>query len=225
MPNSPLIWKSEELTPIRDKVYGYIKQAIVQGVYRSGDRIVERDLADQLGVSRTPIREALFRLETQGFVKTLPRRGVVVSQLTPDEVVEIFTILAALEPLAMKQAAEKTDASHRAELEQVIVEIDAALREQSNQNDQWTYHFKLNDVVCRAAGSPRLTEMLGGLSDYIRAFANAGYEIPGRFRQATEEHLELARAVMAGDAEKAERLTRIHLDNARKAYMKALDSM
>lgn len=83
MPETPIIWKDEELSPIRDKVYEYIKQAIVQGVYKSGERIIERELADQLNVSRTPIREALFRLESQGFVKTLPRKGVIVSKLSP----------------------------------------------------------------------------------------------------------------------------------------------
>ncbi|MBD2844944.1 GntR family transcriptional regulator [Paenibacillus sp. IB182496] len=223
MPDTPVVWKDEELTPIRDKVYQYIKQAIVQGIYKSGDRIIERELADQLNVSRTPIREALFRLESQGFVKTLPRRGVVVSKLSPEEVIEIFTILSALESLATKLAAHKANDTHREELDAIVAEIDSALSEPTLKEEHWKFHFKVNDVINRASGSPRLTSMLDGLSEYIRAFVYLGYELPGRMRKAMEEHRDQARAVRDGEAELAENLTKIHVENAKKAFLEALD--
>jgi len=224
MPDSQqVVWRDEELSPIRDKVYQYIKQAIVHGVYKSGERIIERELADQLNVSRTPIREALFRLESQGFVKTMPRKGVVVSKLSPEEIVEIFTILASLESLAMKLAAQKAEPGEREELSRLIGELDAALASPELGEECRTVHFVVHDVVCRAARSPRLTQMLDGLSDYIRAFANVGYELPGRLRKATEEHRDLARAVRDGEAELAESLTKIHLENSKKAYLEALN--
>lgn len=222
MPNTPVVWKDEELSPIRDKVYLYIKQAIVQGVYKSGDRIIERELADQLNVSRTPIREALFRLESQGFVKTMPRKGVVVSKLSPEEVIEIFTILSALEGLAMKLAAQKADQSHRDELSRIIQEIDEALSQPVLKEDNWKVHFQINDVICRASQSPRLTQMLDGLSEYIRAFVHMGYELPGRMRKAMEEHRNLAKAVRDGEPELAETYTKIHLENSKNAYLEAL---
>lgn len=224
MPEMPqVVWKDEELSPIRDKVYQYIKQAIVQGVYKSGERIIERELADQLNVSRTPIREALFRLESQGFVKTMPRKGVVVSKLSPEEIVEIFTILASLESLAMKLAAQKAVPEEREELARIIRELDDALAKPEIGEEQRMVHFIIHDVVCRAARSPRLTQMLDGLSDYIRAFANVGYELPGRLRKATEEHRDLAKAVRDGEPELAESLTKIHLENSKKAYLEALN--
>jgi DNA-binding GntR family transcriptional regulator len=222
MPEMPVIWKDEELSPIRDKVYDYIKEAIVQGIYKSGDRIIERELADQLNVSRTPIREALFRLESQGFVKTLPRKGVVVSKLSPDEVIEIFMILSAIESLTMKLAAQKADIAHRAELDLIITEIDEALAQPSLQPEHWKFHFQINDVVCRAAQSPRLAGMMDSLSDYIRAFVHLGYERPGRLRKAMEEHRDLARAIRDGEAEMAETFTKIHVENSKKAYLEAL---
>ncbi|MBN2982486.1 MULTISPECIES: GntR family transcriptional regulator [Cohnella] len=224
MPDAPLVWKEEELSPIRDKVYEYIKQSIVAGVYKSGDRIVERELADQLNVSRTPIREALFRLETQGFVKTLPRKGVVVSSLSPEEIVEIFTILSALEGLAMKQAAQKADAAQREEMSRILEEIEQALAAPDNdfEKERWKFHFAINDVVCRAAKSPRLAAMLDDLSDYIRSFVQVGYDLPGRQRKATEEHRDLIRAVRDGEADLAETYIKVHLENAKKAYLEAL---
>jgi DNA-binding GntR family transcriptional regulator len=224
MPKFEPVWNVDELSPIRDKVYQYIKQAIVNGNYKSGERIIERELADQLKVSRTPIREALFRLESQGFVKTLPRKGVVVSKLSPDEIIEIFTILSALEGLAMKLAAQKANQQHKEELDQICKEIEQALEQSSQNKGNWAkFHFDINDVVCRAAKSPRLAEMLDGLSDYIKAFVHVGYELPGRMRKAMEEHLDLAKAVRNGEEDLAESLTRIHLENSKKAYMEALE--
>jgi DNA-binding GntR family transcriptional regulator len=223
MPNNTIVWKDEELSPIRDKVYQYIKQAIVQGVFKSGERIIERELADQLNVSRTPIREALFRLESQGFVKTLPRKGVVVSKLSPEEVIEIFTILASLESLVMKLAAQRADQSDRDELKTVIDEIERELADQRFSQSDRSFHFEIHNIVCRAARSPRLKDMLEGLSDYISAFALLGYELPGRMRKAMEEHCDLAKAVYNREVEFAETLTKIHLENSKKAYMEALE--
>ncbi|MEX2416389.1 MAG: GntR family transcriptional regulator [Paenibacillaceae bacterium] len=219
----PIVWKGEELIPIRDKVYNYLRQAIVQGMYKSGERIIEREVADQLNVSRTPIREALFRLESQGFVRTLPRKGVVVSRLSPEEVIEIFTILSVIESLAMKLAAQKAEQSHREELARIIEEIDRALAQPIFQEEHWKFHFKINDVICRAAQSPRLTKMLDGLSDYVRAFVQLGYEHPGRMRKAMEEHRDLAKSVREGEAELAENFTRIHVENSKKAYLEVLN--
>ena len=225
MPKNPIVWKDEELTPIRDKVYLYLKEAIVQGIYKSGDRIIEREVADQLHVSRTPIREALFRLESQGFVKTLPRKGVVVSNLSPDEVVEIFMILSTIESLTMKLAAQKAEESHREQLTQIIKQIDEALAQEEFHEDHWKFHFLINDVIFSAAKSPRLTQMLDGLSDYVRAFVQLGYELPGRMRKAMEEHRDLARSVRDGEAELAENFTRIHVENSKKAYLEVLQKV
>jgi DNA-binding GntR family transcriptional regulator len=223
MPKFQTVWKDEELSPIRDKVYQFIKQAIVSGDYKSGDRIIERELAEQLKVSRTPIREALFRLESQGFIKTLPRKGVVVSRLSPEEIIEIFTILSALESLAVKLAALNTNEQYKKELDQIIQDISRALDENHYIEDWSTFHFTIHSVVSKASNSPRLNEMLDSLSDYIRAFVYVGYELPGRMRKAMEEHRDLAQAIRNGQAELAENLTKIHLENSKQAYMEALN--
>jgi DNA-binding GntR family transcriptional regulator len=223
MSDEPVLWSGEELSPIRDKVYQFIKHAIIQGTYKSGERIIERELADKLNVSRTPIREALFRLESQGFVKTLPRKGVIVSKLSPMEIIEIFTILSALESLTMKLASQKAEQSHRDELSRIVDEIEMALVKPNFDQSDKKFHFEINDIICSAAQSPRLTQMLDGLSDYIRAFVQLGYDVPGRLRKAMEEHRDLAIAVRNGEAELAEILTKIHVENSKKAYMEALE--
>ncbi|WP_322786197.1 GntR family transcriptional regulator [Effusibacillus pohliae] len=215
-------WDPEELSPIRDKVYQYIKQAILNGELKAGERIVERELADKLNISRTPIREALFRLESQGFVKTLPRKGVVVSQLSPDEVVELFTIMSALGGLAVKLAAQKIDPEHRFQLDLMIAEIDNVLAGQETGKDLNQFHLEIADTIYKSAKSPKLYEMVSSLYEYIRAFAHLSHEQPGRRQQALREHRDIALAVRNGEAELAENLMKIHIENSKKAYLASL---
>jgi DNA-binding GntR family transcriptional regulator len=214
--NDDLVWKEAELVPIRDKVYKYLKSAILLGEFKAGERLIERELADKLHVSRTPIREALLRLETQGFVKTIPRKGVVVMEISQDEILEIFTIVSALEVLAVKLIAQKMNEETEQIFRQLIAKIDRVLENQ--EEDVAEFHMEIKETMHRAARSPRLYEMLSDLSDYIQVFASRGYEIPGRKRKALEEHRDILEAICNREYELAEYLTRIHFENAKRAY-------
>src|SRR5574342_1416920 len=102
-------WEENNLLSIREHAYLFLKEMILEGELKSGDRLIERELAERLNISRTPIREALFRLESQGFVKTVPRKGVIVADISEKEIIEVFTILSSLEVLAAKLAVQKLD--------------------------------------------------------------------------------------------------------------------
>lgn len=216
-------WAKEELSPIRDKVYRYIKGMILNGELVAGERIVERELADKLNISRTPIREALFRLESQGFVKTLPRKGVVVSKMTTEEIVEIFTILSSLESLSVKLAANKVTEEDKIQLADQIKETEKLLERTDLDTKHLTdLHINVNETIYKMARSPRLYEMLHSLLEYIQAFATVGQEVPGRLRKSLEEHRAIALAVQNGDSELAEHLAKIHIANSKAAYLEAL---
>lgn len=213
-------WDANELIPIRDRVYSYIKNAILKGEYKTGDRLIERELAEKLNISRTPIREALFRLESQGFVKTVPRKGVVVSEITHRDILEVFMILSSLEVLAVKLAAEKMNEQTQQKFDELIERIDRVL-DGAIEEDINELHLEINDVLHKAAKSPKLYELLVELVDYIRAFAHLGYELPGRMEQAMKEHRDIMSAVRNKEMEMAEYLTKIHIENSKKAYIDA----
>ncbi|MGZ4107769.1 MAG: GntR family transcriptional regulator [Tumebacillaceae bacterium] len=215
-----LVWTEAELVPSRDKVYKYLKSAILIGEFKAGERLIERELADKLSVSRTPIREALLRLESQGFVKTLPRKGVVVNEISEEEIMEIFTITSALEVLAVKLAVQKMNDETEQKLRDVVVRINDAL---DSDGDVSEFHMEIKGTLHDAARSPRLLEMIGDLSDYIKVFAHRGYELPGRKRKALEEHRDILLAACNREQELAEYLTRIHIENAKKAYKEILE--
>lgn len=211
-------WTQEELSPIRDKVYTYLKEAILRGEYKAGDRLVERVLADKLNISRTPIREALFRLETQRFVRTVPRRGVVVNEIPQAEILEVFMILSSLESLAARLAAEKVNDEIVAEIDRLMEDMDAALSN-GNGEDAVELNVRYNDLIGQAAANPKLHEMLVDLKDYVRAFSNLSSSLPGRTKEALREHKDILNAIRSGEADLAESFTRIHLEKSKKAYL------
>lgn len=216
-------WTQEELSPIRDKVYAYLKDAILRGEYKAGDRLVERVLAEKLNISRTPIREALFRLETQRFVRTVPRRGVVVNEIAQAEILEVFMILASLESLAARLSAQKINANVAAEIDQLLAQIDEAL-ENGNGEHAVEINVRYNELIGRASGNPKLHEMLVDLKDYVRAFSNLSSSLPGRMKEALREHHDILTAVKNGEVELAESFTRVHLEKSRKAYVSRTES-
>lgn len=214
-------WEENNLLSIREHAYLYLKKLILEGEYQAGDRLVERELAAKLNISRTPIREALFRLESQGFVKTVPRKGVVISNISEDEVLEVFTILSSLEVLAVKLAAQRMDRETQKELDQKIqelMELDGQAEENFNSE-----HIHMNQLINKASKSPKLYEILSGLIDFIHMAANMGYETPGRRKDSLKEHIDIMKALRDRESEIAEYLMRIHIENSKKAYIAYMD--
>jgi DNA-binding GntR family transcriptional regulator len=216
-------WEENNLLSIREHAYIYLKEMILEGELKAGDRLIERELAGKLGISRTPIREALFRLESQGFVKTVPRKGVVVSNISESEVIDVFTILASLEVLAVKLAAGRMDRETQLELDQKIEEL-MLLRDQAEENFNLE-HIQMNRLINKASKSPKLFEILSGLIDYIHMAANMGYETPGRRKESLREHIDIMKALRDKEAEMAEYLMRIHIENSKKAYITYIENI
>jgi DNA-binding GntR family transcriptional regulator len=213
-------WTEDNLISIRERVYLHIKDLILDGEFKAGDRLVERELAERLNISRTPIREALFRLESQGFVKTVPRKGVIVADISEKEIIEVFTILSSLEVLAAKLAVQKLDDEMESKFTSSIKKVKEYLN--NTEADAAELHGELNHLLYSSAKNVKLYEMLSGLSDYIRAFAKIGHKNPGRAKQSMEEHLKIMEAIVNKEMEMAEYLTKIHIENSKKAYIEAV---
>jgi DNA-binding GntR family transcriptional regulator len=214
-------WTEENLISIRERVYLYIKDLILDGEFKTGDRLVERELAERLNISRTPIREALFRLESQGFVKTVPRKGVIVADISEKEIIEVFTILSSLEVLAVKLAVQKLDNETKRKFTSCIKKVEECLQNKS-EVDFSDLHSELNYLLYSSAKNTKLYEILSGLSDYIRAFAKKGYQKAGRAEQSMEEHLKIMEAIVNKESDMSEYLTKIHIENSKKAYVEAV---
>lgn len=213
--------ENEPLPHIRDKVYERLRQAMLNGQLKPGHRLIERKLAEQLGVSRTPVREAIRMLELEGLVAHLPRVGAVVAGVTDKEVLEIYRIRAVLEGLSARMAAEKINTDQLQQLIKLLKSIEEFARE-DNLTELEKNHRLFNDVIYQAADSPRLYAMISTLVDHISRYARVGYCHPGRIEEATREHRQLVEAIKLRDGSLAERVAREHIDNSRRAYFSEL---
>lgn len=214
---------SDPAYQVRGRVYEQLRQAILKGSLKPGSRLVERKLAEQLGVSRTPVREAVRMLELEGLVSHLPRIGAAVARVNQQEVLEIYRIRAVLEGLAARMAAEKISPVQLQHLNDLLKQIE----ESAGRGDMGRLeglHREFNDVIYKAAGSPRLYGMITTLADYIAGYARVGYTYPGRMAEATKEHRQLVESIRLRDGDLAERTAREHIENSRRAYFNEIAS-
>jgi DNA-binding GntR family transcriptional regulator len=196
----------EDFSPIEVKVHQILREQILSGELEAGTRLIERDLADKLHISRTPVREALRKLDAEGLIQIIPRKGGVVLEISNEEIIDMFRILECLESLAVRQAAERITPESRKILESV---------------DETTVESMIH-AICQVSRNKRLEEMIKGLADVLHATARVGREQPGRATQATAEHREILAAVKQGDGERAAELVHQHINRSVEAYQQQL---
>lgn len=196
--------------PMREIVYERIRDRVLNGQYVPGTRLVERDLAAEFEVSRSPVREALRRLQHEGLAESLATRGVVVKKLTRKDVTEIFDLREALEGLAARLAAERvaagtpcnlTEYVHRAQAAVAELDFDAAHAANTEFHDQLII-FSDNDNL-----QATLVPLMGRLHWIFRQILD--------FRQVYREHDGVAHAIESGDPVEARRVAEAHVQSYR----------
>lgn len=210
------------LKPIRDMIYESIRQAIFEGELKSGDRLVEKDLAEKMKVSRTPIREALRKLEAEGLIKHVPRKGVVVKGFTTEEIVEIYSIRKALEALAITYTVKNITQVEIKKLQEILEEM-TELTEKNDTKNLFDTFQKFNDVLLGSCKMPRLIKLISTYQEYLERFRMVSMAGIERKRAALKEHKEILQAVIEKDAKRAEELVKKHLQGALDAYLESLN--
>ena len=204
------------VTPIRrpslhDEVTARVRDLIVDGTLAAGGPVHEVELAGQLGVSRTPVREALKVLASEGLVDLLPGRGAVVKVFTAKDAQDMLALIALLEQHAGERAVHAGDAEIAA-----IVALHEKMREHYARRERPEY-FRLNqeihNAIVRAAGSPTLSMLHGILRARMRRIRYIGNQSPENWSAAMAEHEGFIAALVARDGARLARLLREHLDN------------
>jgi DNA-binding GntR family transcriptional regulator len=205
--------------PLRDVVFFSLKKAILQGHFQPGDRLVEQGLAQQMDISRTPIREALRKLELEGFVDYVPRKGVVVVGITADDAAEIYTICAVLEGLAARLAAEKRTHEELGRLKKILLEMKTFIQT-NNITGLHAVHTSFHHVIAQISKSPRLYQRIIALREQVEHFAGTFYSRPERLQDDWKEHEAIVTTIQKADAEAAEHAARNHLMRVKKEVLK-----
>jgi DNA-binding GntR family transcriptional regulator len=195
-----------------------LRRRILEGAYPAGRPLRQDALAEEFGISRIPVREALLQLEAEGLVRILPHRGAVVSELSVDEIEELFELRALIEPRLLRRSAPRLTAEDHAALRAILAEFGAALR--GGEAGRWgelntLFHLRLYG----RAGRPRSLALVSNLlRDCDRHTRLQLTQTDGRAR-AEREHGELLALCEAGDVRAAARLLRAHIEHVRDALV------
>jgi DNA-binding GntR family transcriptional regulator len=204
-----------------DTVYEGLREAIATGGFEPSEPLVEEQIARQFGVSRTPVREALLRLESEGLAARVPRRGLVVRALSEHEVLEVYAVRIALEALAGRWAATEALPSDIAHLRWINQRLrEAMTASQVERIPALTNEF--HQALGTAAHNGMLRRFILQCQDWTRRVGTSTVALPARTAAAVEEHERLIDAIEAHDAEAAERLAREHIATGRQFQLSVL---
>ncbi len=222
MERKPLVpIRLDSYKPLRELVFEALREAIITGHLAPGERLMELQLAEELGVSRTPVREAIRKLELEGLVHMIPRKGAYVATLSMKDIVEVFEIRGALEGLAAALAAESITDEELEELERHLV---MAAEQIGNADLEGMVEVDtgFHQILYKASRNERLTQIISNLREQIQRYRLTSLSYPGRMKIALEEHREIVDAVSARDPDLARKLAQEHIENAENSMMQVI---
>jgi DNA-binding GntR family transcriptional regulator len=200
------------------RAYTHLERAILIGELKPRERLVEFDLAGRLGLSRTPIREALRRLEERGLVRILPRRGAVVADLSPDEVENIFEVRVCLETMAVRLSLLNIAPPQIAQAARLEAAC-AALVPGGDILALMAADDGFHDAIYSAARNPCLLELIRQLRQRVSLIRFNAWSQPHRIERSLAEHRRMVETLRSGDAGRLAGLMRRHLLPAKEAYL------
>lgn len=202
--------KMDDYMPLRDVIFNTLRDAIVTGDLKPGERLMEVELAEQMGVSRTPVREAIRRLETEGLVTMTPRKGTHVAELTTKDIIDVLEVRAALDGLATELAAMNVRPEHLRQLENIHKQYVAALQKE-NLAMAIKKDVEFHDAIYNASGNSKLMNVAGNLREQIYRFRVLYMKDFSNAADVLEEHQNILNALSDKNREKAAILAKEHI--------------
>lgn len=210
----------EQPQPLRQRVYDRLEEMIIRGRLAPGEHLVETDLAEQLGVSRNPVREALQGLQRSGWVELRPRQGAFVRVPTVEEVDGFFRVRAVLEEESARSVARNVTPADVARLRELLAAGEDAMG-RGDEQELIDVNSRFHDEVAALAGNPVLAEFLAQLDRRLRWYFRP--VVTDRAPHSWREHRALVDAFAEGDAEQAAAAMRAHVEATARAYERAFD--
>lgn len=198
--------------PLRDVVYQTLREAILKGNLRPGERLMEMKLANKLGVSRTPIREAIRLLEQEGLAITIPRRGAQVAKMTEKDMEDVYEIRRTLEMLAMNYFEKGLDVEQIANIRYAQKVFEEAVAEGDHAEIQRKDN-EFHTVIYAATGNNRLVSVMNSLQEQLSRYRWAYLQHQSRLQELIEEHKIIVDALESGSKQAAIDATMAHIDS------------
>ncbi|MGB9857747.1 MAG: GntR family transcriptional regulator [Dictyoglomaceae bacterium] len=214
----------KKLNPIEEslistKVYERIREAIISGQFRPGTKLTVDILSEELKVSRTPVKEALVRLEREGLVESIPRRGMFVTKIDIEDAIEIYELREVLEGFAVRKFCENLDLDVLNELKELLKEgeryvIQGKLEKYSDIDE------KFHKTIWDKSKNRRLFKFLENIRSQIRLLMTSSVNIPGRAEESLKEHKNIIKALEERNPDLAEEYMRLHIRKTKEVALK-----
>lgn len=210
--------KMDEFLPLRDVVFNTLRQAILTGELKPGERLMEIHLANRLGVSRTPIREAIRKLELEGLVTMIPRRGAEVAQITEKSLKEVLEVRRAMDALCAELACDRMSEDDLIRLKHACEEFEKATKTKDARLIAET-DVALHDIILNATGNSRLIQLVNNLAEQMYRYRFEYIKDLSQHEKLVEEHKMIYEAILHKDKQKASDIAKLHIDNQEKSIM------
>jgi DNA-binding GntR family transcriptional regulator len=206
---------------LREHVYTGVKGAIIGGDFQPGKRLIEEKLAADMATSRTPVREAIQKLEKEGLIFSLPRGGFAVKSVTEDEVEEILGLRSVLEGYAAFLATSRITDAELKQLDEIIAREDTCLKN-LDVDEFIRLDGEFHDVLYRAAKNARLYGLLNDLRDYMYRYRVIILHYQRKLHLAVQDHREMLASIKAKSPRQVERLVRKHVSRGKEIIKKKI---
>lgn len=210
--------KMDEFLPLRDVVFKTLRQGILMGELKPGERLMEIHLANRLGVSRTPIREAIRKLELEGLVTMVPRRGAEVANITEKNLRDVLEVRRALDALAVELACERISEEGKQELYKACIDFENAIHSKDATKIA-TADVRIHDIIVKAADNERLEQLVQNMSEQMFRYRMEYIKDETKHEQLILEHRIIYESILGKEKERAARAIKTHIDNQEKSII------
>lgn len=195
-------------------IFEKIREDVLNDVYKSGEKIIEAKVAEEMGVSRTPVREALKQLELDGLVENIPNRGVIVKGVTRGDIDDIYEMRVAIEGIAAKWSVERMSDETLLHLKE-IYELMEFYTVKKDIDKIFELNTKFHEVIYKSACSRYLEHVLSDFQQFIKSTRKRSLETEGRMEEALDEHRAVLEAFIVRDVDRAVEALVTHIENSR----------
>ena len=219
---SDLHLEMNEYLPLRDVVFNTLRQAILRGELKPGERLMEIALSQRLGVSRTPVREAIRMLEQEGLVIMIPRKGAQVAEISEKDLKDVLEVRLGLEELAVRIACQRITEEELEELEQAVKEFEEAMKE---DNLGVLAAADVHEVIYGSTHNKRLVQIISNIREQMYRYRVEYLKDVESRKTLVEEHYAVYRALKARNQQQAVKDICIHIVNQQNAILRSLEQM
>ncbi len=215
--------KLDDYKPLREVIFTTLREAIIMGELKPGERLMEVQLAEKMGVSRTPVREAIRKLELEGFVNMVPRKGAHVARLSVKDIMDVLEVRASLDGLATALAAERITDEELKELKHVQSQFENYV-EKDNLQCIIKKDVEFHDIIYHASKNDKLIQIVNNLREQVYRFRVIYLKDFSSTKEVIKEHMEIFDALIEKDSKAAGEAAKSHIKNQEMMILKRLEN-